>query len=259
MKILILGDTCIDETIQIRTGHRSNPEDSSVPIETVVSVKSSPGMASNVERILFDTIHWFKLDISVRLLTRSHVHTVKQRFYNDSGKYVRRVDWDIPQTAINKLQVLQALEETSNVVCVVSDYDKGSITRELLEWLDAQVSDTFTLIVDSKKRELSYLTNAIVKINTPEYTQLIGSPPKRLIQTNGPNPIIVREGHLWTYPVQQISAPINVCGAGDAFTAGLAIACASGRYSSGVITPSMLDVAVVHSTRHITGGANYCD
>jgi bifunctional ADP-heptose synthase (sugar kinase/adenylyltransferase) len=97
---------------------------------------------------------------------------------------------------------------------VVSDYNKGVVSYELIEWLIKQF--TGTVFVDTKKTDLVRLEGAVVKINLLEYS-LLKSECSDLIVTSG------KDGAR--YKEQTCKSPgvevADVCGAGDTFLSAL--------------------------------------
>ena len=96
---------------------------------------------------------------------------------------------------------------------LVSDYNKGFVTEELLRDLDYG-----NVFIDTKKTNLGFLKNAWVKVNEVESMRLTSN-PKNLIVTLG------RRGAM--YEDQVVSPPyenagVDPCGAGDTFLAAFA-------------------------------------
>ena len=118
---------------------------------------------------------------------------------------------------------------------IVSDYDKGFISKENAEHL-SQVcfKNNILLFVDSKKNDLSCFSNAIVKINQSEYKNLIKKPiNSELVITQGPAGAMwndkkfkaakIEIDHLTINENYENLRNANVCGAGDTFLAGLVV------------------------------------
>jgi D-beta-D-heptose 7-phosphate kinase/D-beta-D-heptose 1-phosphate adenosyltransferase len=99
---------------------------------------------------------------------------------------------------------------------VISDYNKGTISYEMVEELIADFKGP--VFIDTKKTDLKRFEGAIVKINSLE-NSLAKTLPTELIVTMG------RYGAQ--YKDQQYSAPhtevFDVCGAGDTFLSALVL------------------------------------
>jgi D-beta-D-heptose 7-phosphate kinase/D-beta-D-heptose 1-phosphate adenosyltransferase len=98
---------------------------------------------------------------------------------------------------------------------VISDYNKGLITYELVEELRQEFSGP--IFVDTKKQDLARFEGCIVKINQVEH-KARSSDCSNMIVTQG------KQGALYNnkmYPAAAIDV-IDVCGAGDTFLAALA-------------------------------------
>jgi bifunctional ADP-heptose synthase (sugar kinase/adenylyltransferase) len=101
---------------------------------------------------------------------------------------------------------------------VISDYNKGTVTYELIEELVKEVD--VPIFVDTKKTDLARLTGCYVKINALEKSLATSLPdPKHLIVTHGGNGA---EWDGWVYAAEIVGDVTDVCGAGDTFLASLA-------------------------------------
>jgi D-beta-D-heptose 7-phosphate kinase/D-beta-D-heptose 1-phosphate adenosyltransferase len=98
---------------------------------------------------------------------------------------------------------------------VISDYNKGLITYELVEELRQEFPGP--IFIDTKKQDLARFEGCIVKINQVEH-KARSSDCSNMIVTQG------KQGALYNnkmYPAAAIDV-IDVCGAGDTFLAALA-------------------------------------
>ena len=98
---------------------------------------------------------------------------------------------------------------------VISDYNKGLISYELIKELRAEFPGP--IFIDTKKQDLKQLEGCIVKINEVEYNAR-HSDCSQMIVTLG------KEGALYNhniYPAPAIDV-VDVCGAGDTFLSALA-------------------------------------
>ena len=101
---------------------------------------------------------------------------------------------------------------------VISDYNKGTVSYELIEELAKEVD--VPIFVDTKKTDLARLSGCYVKINALEKSCATSLPKI--------DHLIVTQGHHgatwngWGYPAELVGDVTDVCGAGDTFLAALA-------------------------------------
>ena len=97
---------------------------------------------------------------------------------------------------------------------VISDYDKGHVTYELVEELKNNYIGP--IFIDTKKPDLKRFENCIIKINDAEYLNRT-SDASGLIVTYG--------GDMVTYKDREYKPPkveaFDACGCGDTFLAAL--------------------------------------
>jgi len=202
-KIILLGDSSIDEYYYGEV-KRISPE-APIPLLNIEKFESKKGMSSNVEANLK------ALGCDVRAFKGSE--SVKQRFIDTkSGQHLLRVDNDVISNPID----IKHIDFKDVDAVVISDYNKGSIEYKTFTYLRELYSGP--IFIDTKKTDLSYMTNCIVKINDLEASkaQSITS-PKDLIVTRGSQPIIYK-GRTFNIVEQGI---VDVCGAGDTFLSSL--------------------------------------
>jgi len=110
----------------------------------------------------------------------------------------------------------QLIEQLVNYDCIViSDYDKGFISEDLLKKIDrARLCPVF---VDTKKTSLRQYRHSIFKINQLEY-QKLQSQPENLIVTEGDRGARYKGQNF----VTEKATVVDVCGAGDMFLSALA-------------------------------------
>jgi D-beta-D-heptose 7-phosphate kinase/D-beta-D-heptose 1-phosphate adenosyltransferase len=100
---------------------------------------------------------------------------------------------------------------------VISDYNKGTVSYELIEELVKEVN--VPIFVDTKKTDLARLAGCYVKINALEKSRATSLPdPKHLIVTHGSHGA---EWDGWVYAAEIVGDVTDVCGAGDTFLAAL--------------------------------------
>ena len=199
-KILLIGDSCIDEYVY-GTCERLNPE-APVPVLKFNRKETTKGMAWNVRENLMS------FGMEVFILTNEE--SIKKTRYIDEkyNQHLLRVD---EEPILDPMKY--ELPEDKYDALVISDYDKGFLTTEkifeLVEWFDGPV------FIDSKKNRLPK-KSCFVKINDLEYSKL-DKPAKNLIITRGSKGAEYR-GKL--YPGEKVDV-FDAVGAGDTFLSAL--------------------------------------
>lgn len=205
-KILLLGDNCID-IYKYGTVDRISPE-APVPVFKFDHEERMFGMAGNVRNNLES------LGCDVEYL---HSGTsVKTRLIDIRSKqHIARLDDDI---IADPLELLNTDIPPSYDAVVISDYNKGAVTYELIE----EVRRTFKgpVFVDTKKQDLSRFNGCIVKINELEYNNRYSINDK-LIVTLGSKGAMIKEFSSERYFKAVNSEVVDVTGAGDTFLAAL--------------------------------------
>lgn len=202
-KILLIGDSCIDE-YQYGIVDRISPE-APVPILKFQKKFSKPGMASNVEQNLK------ALGCDVHLITREP--SLKVRLIDErTNQHIARIDHDVKSLPVTFGQV-ELLPSYDAIV--ISDYNKGVVTYELLESLISTFKGP--VFIDTKKNDLQRLSGSFVKINMLEYSRCL-SVCEDLVITAGSKGAFYR-GKNFPCDIVDVS---DVCGAGDTFLSALA-------------------------------------
>jgi D-beta-D-heptose 7-phosphate kinase/D-beta-D-heptose 1-phosphate adenosyltransferase len=98
---------------------------------------------------------------------------------------------------------------------VVSDYDKGAVTYELIDYLASKYH--CPMFIDTKKTDLQRFDGCFVKINTKEYLAA-QTYNDHLIVTHGAKGASYKGK---SFPANNVEVS-DVCGAGDTFLAALA-------------------------------------
>ena len=210
-KILLVGDICIDE-YHYGSVKRISPE-APVPVFEPDSRIVKEGMAGNVKRNLEN----LGCDVTLVSSTNSDGKiSVKKRYIDKKSKqHIIRIDEDrkaipIEPSAFDDLRQYDAI--------VISDYEKGAVTYELIEHLIK--TSSLPIFIDTKKRDLSSFNGCYVKINKLEKSQAYSLPSSKwLIVTQGAKGALY-EGKLYTPDF--VGDVTDVCGAGDTFLAALA-------------------------------------
>lgn len=202
-KILLIGDNGVDQ-YQYGTVDRISPE-APVPIINYTHTVTKAGMAANVKDNLeklgceVEFLHGIKTCIKTRVIDSKTKH------------HLLRIDQDTPSKPVKvdykKLDKYDAI--------VISDYNKGSISYDLVENIrEHYVGPVF---VDTKKTDLVRFEGCFVKINQKEF-DAAKTFPSDLIVTKGSKGAVYKDQLI---PALNIEA-FDVCGAGDTFLSALA-------------------------------------
>ena len=209
-KILLLGDSCIDK-YHFGSCERLSQE-APVPVFKKISTHTNPGMAANVKANLES------FDIHVDFISHGKDSIVKERFIDKRTKqHLLRSD----SGENKKLQPIK-LEKTKTELydaIVISDYDKGSITCDNISSLLEEANlKNIPIFVDSKKTDLHFYDNCIIKINEKEDLHVEKYPKTfDLIVTLGSFGARYDNNIIPAEPTEVF----DICGAGDTFFAGL--------------------------------------
>ena len=204
MKILLIGDSCIDE-YQYGTIERLSPE-APVPVFKLVDKISLPGMAANV-RENFRALGVSTLFISSDKSTKTRLIDIK------SKQHVVRIDNDV--LLKNPLEFSAIDPEMLKVdAIVISDYNKGLIDYTIVEQLRNNYAGP--IFIDTKKHDLVRFNGCYVKINETEYNSKI-SINDLLIVTLGDKGAMFNGKQFITTNAEVV----DVTGAGDTFLAAL--------------------------------------
>ena len=199
--VILIGDDCIDEYHYGRAD-RLSPE-APVPIFCPTRIETKNGMAANVK----DNLENLGLNVKFYHSQQS----VKRRIVHErTGQHLLRIDNDALCTPIR----YEDIDFTAADAVVVSDYNKGTVTYELIEELQDKIR--IPVFVDTKKTDLGRFSGCYVKINEIEYANRITDCP-HMIVTRGGSSVIYR-GKEYSVPVVPV---FDVCGAGDTFLAAL--------------------------------------
>jgi bifunctional ADP-heptose synthase (sugar kinase/adenylyltransferase) len=155
-------------------------------------------VAHNLEKLGVEVVKYFgKPSTKIRM--------IDQR----SKQHIMRIDRDVLSESID---IDTEFDFTADAF-VISDYNKGSVSYELIEKIISLGKPVF---VDTKKTDLKRFQGAFVKINKHEYQQAI-SYCDNIVVTEGSQGARFRD-RLFPAPKIEIT---DVCGAGDTFLASL--------------------------------------
>lgn len=208
-KILLIGDNC-EDIYQYGTVDRISPE-APVPVFKFGHEERKQGMAGNVKQNLE------ALGCEVNFLhgetsTKTRLVDIRSR------QHIVRIDNDVIS---EPLQILTAIPEVYDAI-VVSDYDKGTVSYELID--DIRKSFSGPIFMDTKKDDLACFHGIFVKINESEYNNRISINDK-LIVTLGNKGAMYKTGrdpmHETIYDCEPVEV-VDVTGAGDTFLSAFA-------------------------------------
>lgn len=208
MRILVIGETCIDEFIY-GSCDRLCPE-APVPVFKQLHKTSNIGMAGNVVA----NIEALGVD-NIRKAT-GVLLPIKTRYIDEkSNQMIMRIDEGDNVAPID----IENINFDGFDAIVVSDYDKGFLSENDLYIISLKNKLTF---LDTKK-PLGWfaIRYTFIKINEPEYKQARNKDglENKLIVTLGANGCNYNGKN---YPANKVTLN-NVSGAGDTFLAGLVV------------------------------------
>lgn len=200
-KILLIGDNCKD-IYQYGTIDRLSPE-APVPVFVPAYAEDRDGMAGNVYNNL--------LALGCQVYSVYGESSTKTRLIDIRSKQqIVRIDNDVISVPV---KVSYNLDNYDAIV--VSDYNKGTVSYELIEQL---IETKIPVFVDTKKTDLERMQGAWVKINELEYSK-IKSECSGLIVTRGSKGAdALHHGYSSKAPKVEV---VDVTGAGDTFLAAL--------------------------------------
>jgi D-beta-D-heptose 7-phosphate kinase/D-beta-D-heptose 1-phosphate adenosyltransferase len=202
-KVLLIGDTCHDVYIFVES-FRKNPE-SEAPLLTEINRLVTGGMARNVYRGLTN------LELEVVPLFSQALSEKVRVIDAITGCNYFRLDTENKSEALdlNKIPYKDKFDAV-----VISDYNKGFVEPFTIEF----IQDKFTcpVFLDTKKPDLYTFNKCIIKINSEEARVAINIPRNAII-TEGISGAYTEDFKL---PAMRVDC-LDVCGAGDAFLAGL--------------------------------------
>ena len=203
-KILLIGDNCTD-IYQYGIIDRLSPE-APIPIFVPTHSEERDGMAGNVANNLE------ALGCQVNYLF-GETSTKTRLIDSRSKQQIVRIDNDIVSTPITFDTDIPDVYDA----VVVSDYNKGTVSYELIEEL---IALSIPIFIDTKKSDLERFQGAWVKINELEYNK-ITSECSGLIVTRGAKGADVIH-HSISCPAPRVEVT-DVTGAGDTFLAALVV------------------------------------
>jgi len=220
MKVLVIGDSCIDTFVYCNID-RICPE-APVPVLQPVNTYHNPGMASNVAANLES------LGVEVDMITNSDLIEKIRYVDNKSGQMIMRLDKnDICESADDI-----SIEIGKYDAIVISDYCKGFLSEEMIK---AICKDTeCPTFLDTKKKLGDWCKGVdFIKINKPEWEYNLDYKGDNVIITMGSDGA-EHKGEIFETEKVKVS---DVSGAGDTFMAALVY-----KYVYGIIIMKQRDI-----------------
>lgn len=203
--ILLLGDNCLD-TYYYGTVDRISPE-APVPILNFTQKEERYGMAANV---------WKNLEkFGCHVVFCATGRSIKTRFIDIKSKHhLLRLDEDPARDPVKVPNLHGGIHPWDAIV--ISDYDKGSITDDTLDYVKTYYKKG-PIFIDTKKKDLAKYEGMIVKINQKEKSEAISVPYEHLIVTLGEAGAAYKDKLYKPFKTEVC----DVCGAGDTFFSAL--------------------------------------
>lgn len=214
MKILVIGDSCID-IFRYGKVNRLAPE-APVPVINPTQETSNPGMAGNVVKNIEALGH--RVDFITNTTEIKKIRYVCSKY----NHLLLRVDENDTCDRITQ-DVLDKIIWREYDAVVISDYCKGFLTESDIEFICRKHK---TVFLDTKKL-LGWYANDVkfIKINHNEYLnneKILNETPSLLNKT------IITKGKYGCeyqgkiFPTQEVPVK-DISGAGDTFLAGLVV------------------------------------
>jgi D-beta-D-heptose 7-phosphate kinase/D-beta-D-heptose 1-phosphate adenosyltransferase len=215
MKILVFGELGTDRFIY-GDCTRLNPE-APTPVFKPKDTHSNMGMAGNVLANLKS------LGIDVEMIHQQE-RIVKTRYVDEKSNYILiRVDEESTIEPL-KFSNIQNVELTAYDAIIISDYNKGFLTEEMIEYITVNSSLCF---IDTKKSFGGWIKNATyIKVNESESKN---PSHDKFVMESIKNKLIITKGgdgcdlNGLNYPTSKVDVR-DVVGAGDTFIAALTAA-----------------------------------
>jgi len=213
MKILVIGETCTD-IFCYGTCDRLEPS-APVPVFKELSKRTSKGMAQLVANNISS------LGTTCDVISNNNEDDITKVRYvdNRSNHMFLRVDTNDDKFTSCDLSSIEGTDFSQYAAVVISDYNKGFLSKEAIEYILSRHSITF---LDTKKVLGPWSTKAkFIKINSEEFRK-----SKDYIDDSYDDKIIITLGSIGSsykginYSVENVSVK-DVSGAGDTFLAAL--------------------------------------
>jgi len=218
MKVLVIGELCIDRFVYGLV-KRMSPE-APVPVLNPVEITENQGMAGNVVSNLkslmddVEVIHWHQT---------TNIEKIRFVEKKSNHMFIRVDEGELkPIDTLSFLSREQKRTINESDVVIISDYDKGFLSDDIIKEISKQASIT---ILDSKRKLTKDIIENItfIKLNESEYEnnkELVNEKTDKFIITLG------SKGAMYLGTIHSSNNPqdtIDVSGAGDTFVASFAL------------------------------------
>jgi D-beta-D-heptose 7-phosphate kinase/D-beta-D-heptose 1-phosphate adenosyltransferase len=215
-RILVVGDSCVDEFVY-GVCKRLNPE-APTPVFSPIKSSTNPGMAGNVVENL-RSLESFYVDF---VTNKNQI--IKTRYVEENSNYILlRVDQNDTSETASMDDLMKIGIHTYDVV-IVSDYNKGFLSEEIIEYILKMARCSF---IDTKKPFGEWIKFASwIKINKSESLnplhnyEILKEVKSRMIITLGSEGACLNDK---IYPIKPAEVR-DVVGAGDTFMSALVAA-----------------------------------
>jgi len=216
MKILVIGDSCIDKFIY-GTCERICPE-APVPVMNPIEVKKSGGMALNVQA----NVQALGLDCDI--ITNGELITKTRYVDNKTNQMLLRVDeHDYVKNRVDIGDVINRINNYDGVI--IADYDKGFLLEEDIESITDACDNVF--LNTKKKFSWNFIDARFIQLNQYEYQNTIIEIEDMSAEIY--DKLIVTYGEMGCYykktlypPPRKVEAR-DLSGAGDTFIAAFVV------------------------------------
>jgi len=213
MKILVFGESCKD-VFHYGDCSRLCP-DAPVPVFKLINTVETWGMAKNVERNLVS------LGARVDLITNDTNESITKTRYMDNrtNHMFLRVDENDNSYGSLTLEQLQTINFEDYDAVIVSDYNKGYMSEEVLQAISGMHHTTF---VDTKRLLSDWAEGfSFIKLNHKEYENnrdnFTDTLKQKVILTKGQYGSEF-QNNIYSVPTVEVK---DTSGAGDTFVSGL--------------------------------------
>jgi len=216
MRLLLIGESCTD-IYHYGVCTRLCP-DAPVPVFESKKINKNAGMAKNVEM----NIRSISNNVNIDIITNPNWKEIKKTRYVDqkTNHMFLRLDENDDKYGRLDIELLKTLNFESYDAVIISDYNKGFITDEMLKLISDSHKLTF---LDSKRKLSNWSRNfTFIKVNNIEYENsydYLNKNNHNLIITKGPHGCIYKND---VYPVEKVEIK-DTSGAGDTFLAALVV------------------------------------
>ena len=209
MKILVIGETCVDKFVYCNA-KRLSPE-APVPVLNPLYTVNNPGMAGNT----FENVKVLAPDATMASITQKDTITKTRYVEEKSNHMFLRVDEGENQiTQFKWTPDIDVILGQADIV-IVSDYNKGFLSNGDLK----EIARKSKLSILDSKRKLTDDTAkgfTFIKLNESEFENNLDLTTNNIIVTLGAKGALYNKELI---PQINPQETIDVSGAGDTFTA----------------------------------------